>query len=367
MLSVSLASSSTPLLDAAASHRALHAVVGSFVADAASMPLHWIYNTSKVAQLVATAGGDPAFFPTPSCPYYDYPFGEQSPYGQQSLLYLKALAQSIGGGKGWSDDVPSALESDYFASYRPGGLCKTACGACYQDGSTKGFVANELKGLRWPSCGANDTQANAIAHMPALVARFAGQGAALLDRVAALTRVTQNTDEAVAFALAAARILESAILYGSDGSDAEGGVAAPHLRARGAVRAAVQAMKDPHRAHPMPQDGRLAARIEALLTPTALARSNFDVVQEVGQACDYPYNLLSGAHLIAQGAPSYADAVGQRILAGGDSCSANMWNGAVFGALAADAGGLPSGWLAKLTHADAVASSAKLLLREATG
>jgi hypothetical protein len=35
-----------------ASDRALGAILGSFVADAASMPLHWIYDTKKVAKLV---------------------------------------------------------------------------------------------------------------------------------------------------------------------------------------------------------------------------------------------------------------------------------------------------------------------------
>jgi hypothetical protein len=68
------------------------------------------------------------------------------------------------------------------------------------------------------------------------------------------------------------------------------------------MEAAIAAMRDPARAHATEQDADLASKLEALLSPEQLKRSNFDVVQEIGQSCDYPNNLLTGAHLIAQGA-----------------------------------------------------------------
>ena len=67
-----------------------------------------------------------------------------------------------------------------------------------------------------------------------------------------------------------------------------------------------------------------------------LGTSNFDIVQKVGQACDYPYNLVSGAHLIAQigdgSDNAFVNGTRQTIMAGGDSGSRNMFVGAVLGA-----------------------------------
>jgi hypothetical protein len=48
----------------------------------------------------------------------------------------------------------------------------------------------------------------------------------------------------------------------------------------------------------MAEDAGLVKGLEHVMSE--LDKSSFDVVQEVGQACDYPYNLWSGAHLIAQ-------------------------------------------------------------------
>ena len=131
-----------------------------------------------------------------------------------------------------------------------------------------------------PTCGANDTQANAIAHMPAVVARFAGT-ATLLERVAAVIRVTQDTEDAVAFGLAAARILEHVILHGGDDRSDDAGdraaTATGALRAQRAVRTVISELRDPKRSQPTRRDAELAARMEAYLAPDSLARSNFDV------------------------------------------------------------------------------------------
>jgi hypothetical protein len=49
--------------------RAKAAVIGAFVADAASMPLHWIYEVGKIDSLVESNA--PEFFDPPSCPFYE--------------------------------------------------------------------------------------------------------------------------------------------------------------------------------------------------------------------------------------------------------------------------------------------------------
>jgi hypothetical protein len=52
--------------------RAQGAILGSLVADTATMGLHWIYDLSKLQGLLQEHGraADPCFFEPPSCPFY---------------------------------------------------------------------------------------------------------------------------------------------------------------------------------------------------------------------------------------------------------------------------------------------------------
>ena len=66
-------------------------MIGSFVADAATMSLHWIYSASKIKQLVAD--GQPEFFARPSSPFYTYELGDLSPYGEEAFLLLRSVVE----------------------------------------------------------------------------------------------------------------------------------------------------------------------------------------------------------------------------------------------------------------------------------
>lgn len=328
--------------------------MGGFLADAAVMPLHWIYDTAEIANKVDTiADGDPAFFSPPVSPFYTYPEGENTPYGQQTRVYLSALASS----STLPQIEPVALQNAYYAYYGPENApCHDRQTAehqsgCYWDGSTKKFVANYEDGQRWPHVGAIDSQANAIAHMVPAVAVLAGEEG-MLAEVEKVIRVTQDTDDAVAFGLAAARVLRAAILGSSP---------------LGAVQAAVAELQDPLREHPMNEDAALAEGLQSVLDQ--IDEPNIDVVHSIGQACEYPFNLLTGSHLLAQtsalsatDAPeAFMNATRQNIMAGGDQASRGFFVGAVLGAVAGDAE-LPQAWKAKYLHHNEVRSQASTLL-----
>lgn len=312
--------------------RRLGAIAGAAVADAAAMPLHWIYDTSIIASKVAK-GMNPEFFDPPSCPFYNYPEGENTPYGQQNRVILASLA-SAGG-------LDTTAVQDSFWSYY--GPVDAPCSKCYLDGSTKSFLANYKAGKRYPNVGANDTQANAIVHMVPLVAALAGADH-MLEEVESLIRITQNTDQAVAFGLAGARVLSKVILGET---------------LLQAVQSTVRDLRDPARERPMQQDAALADGLERMLGQ--LDRTNFDVVKEVGQSCDYPFGLLSGCQLAGQlstvasanGAQAFRLAVRQTIEAGGDSGSRGGFVGALFGAAAGESA-IPASWKAKYLHYDEV-------------
>jgi hypothetical protein len=66
--------------------RAQGAILGSLVADAATMGLHWIYDLSKLQAVLQEHGraSDPCFMEPPSCPYYQ----ASGPAGAAPLLLL---------------------------------------------------------------------------------------------------------------------------------------------------------------------------------------------------------------------------------------------------------------------------------------
>jgi hypothetical protein len=53
--------------------RAQGAILGSLVADAATMSLHWIYEMEKLKELVDKKGkaAAPEFYDPPSCSFYE--------------------------------------------------------------------------------------------------------------------------------------------------------------------------------------------------------------------------------------------------------------------------------------------------------
>lgn len=93
------------------------AVLGALVADAATMPLHWyarqltddrtrfahhhtcmtpmnprLYVPDDIEYKVdMSASKQPAFHDPPSCPFYEYPLGALSPYGDEVLPLLDSL------------------------------------------------------------------------------------------------------------------------------------------------------------------------------------------------------------------------------------------------------------------------------------
>ena len=309
--------------------RAEAALLGSFVADAAAMPLHWDYDASNIKRLVGD--GDAGFYDPPENIWYNGVKGGGTPYGQQAMAYLRVGA-STGG------FAPADIETAYYAIYGPG--CPGPTGGVYLDASTKEFVANVAQGKHYPNSGGDDTQADAVAHMVSVVALFAGNTSAMLDALEPVIRVTQNADGAVAFGCAGARFLEKLLTENTTAIDAATDTATDLL--------------NPIRVHPLPYDADLAADIFAAL---AAAKSGLDAVSYFGrlghssQSCDFPFTLPNVVFLAASVGDGVDDGflAGARasILAGGDSGSRGVFFGAIAGARLGDKALLPTSWTTK--------------------
>lgn len=111
--------------------RAVAAVVGAFVADAATMGLHWVYDMAELETLLANHSANPEFHDPPACRYYSYKSGVLSPYGDQALILLRAITGSHDGSKTFDPVYFSELLLSFSQSVRgPRRLCCCCCRWC---------------------------------------------------------------------------------------------------------------------------------------------------------------------------------------------------------------------------------------------
>ncbi|KAJ3594375.1 hypothetical protein NHX12_003682 [Muraenolepis orangiensis] len=232
--------------------RAVGAILGSAVADAAAQPLHWVYDLQKLRALLAERP-QPEFSPESANPFYRRAPGEQSCYGDQARVLLESLA-ACGGldvedltrrtlkafGPGSEYDTP--VNDPYRA---PGGpRPQLPIQGPWRQGSLKSFLKNVDSGVADTGC-VTDMQMDGVAKLAPVVAFYAGKPD-MLARVESAVRVTQTNDTCVAETLAAARVLEHFILHGADSK---------------ALDCVMEQLNDPHRNHPQDLDKAIAGHI----------------------------------------------------------------------------------------------------------
>uniref|UniRef100_A0A669B6X8 Selenoprotein J n=1 Tax=Oreochromis niloticus TaxID=8128 RepID=A0A669B6X8_ORENI len=226
----------------ALANRAIGAIVGSAVADAAAQPLHWVYDLQKLKGILAL-NPNPEFHPESANPFYRRETGKQSCYGDQAYVLLESLSEC--GGLNVDD-----LKQRTLKVFGPGSEYDTPVNDPYRE---RGELPEEC-GCRnisnlnlccFPSGCENDCQIDGIAKLAPIVAFYAGQPD-MLEKVEQAIRVTQNNDECVAETLAAARFLEHFILNGPDPK---------------ALDAVLNQLNDPNRKQPQDLDKAVIGHI----------------------------------------------------------------------------------------------------------
>lgn len=289
------------------------ALIGAFVADAAALGFHWLYDPDRIAAL---AGDEPAFR-TPDPADFDgyrgvfvHPgkqAGDLSQYGVQLQIAVAAMLDS--GGR----FDRTGFQDRFAATFGPGGAW-----VGYMDKATKGTLDNLRHDRRDPS-GADDDQVPAIAKLPAVMA------APDIDTatVEAAIATTNANETARIWSRPCAELLRAAY----NGTSIAG-----------AIDAAI------HCADPAIADSLRAARDADQPDSTLYAG-------EIGRACPLPQALPVMVHIAARSG-SYREAVERNILAGGDNCGRAPVLGALFGAAyGAGGAGIPIRWIGALTQA----------------
>ena len=291
--------------------RALNSVVGVLVADAASMGLHWIYDVEKLDTLAAqNTAAEGLFHTPPAYAFYDdvkhpghYASGQQSPYGEQFIATLTALAGSRSTDS-LGEDLAVGLGS-WVSSFtgRP-------------NGGLKDFKAKVEGGAVYPHTGGDDKQADAFYTAAAATALHAGK-ADVLAHVATAVRVVHDNDISVAAASATALILDAVLTGASLPAALEKAAAeAPEL-----VR--------PHfaAARTSAAEGQALRTFLLTLGPIHTPKDKHgDFTPKMGLACPYPYSLLGALHVLyteakeADHSGAFVRATRINSLAGGDNC-----------------------------------------------
>lgn len=174
-------------------------IVASFLADASTMPLHWIYDQTDIKAKVEAAGGLAVFYEPPSCPFYTYESGALSPYGDEVLPTLRSVAAT----SELSTEAAASLSYDTFKTYT-GRLNHAA----------KMFVEARDAGKPWEECvGSESIDAHSLTKAAVVVARYAGTPA-LIDQIDMSTKLLQTAPVAITGARLFARLLEHVLLTG---------------------------------------------------------------------------------------------------------------------------------------------------------
>lgn len=245
------------------------------------------------------------------------------PFDGTDELKRKLITKILGNAKQFSGDVlKQKVEESIRTTDDNDQLVEHACRMLDEWNSVNSFH------------GSDDTQLPALSKLPALVAAYAQQEN-LLSVVESAVRVTNNNDNAVAFGLASANMIEAAITTGD-----------PEF----SIDAGKQAASDTTR-----------QLIEQALA--SLDKSTPQVTSDWGMACQLKIGFPSAVHNIAK-AGSFDKAIRENIYAGGDSCGRSILIGAVLGACYGinTERGIPLQWINKLHQSDKLLSDSEQLL-----
>lgn len=284
------------------------ALMGTLVADAAALGLHWIYDANRVAE---AAGHAPAFTPINPAHYEGVPSyfaheprkdGDLSQYGEVLRLAMRSI-QDNGG-----FDV-NAYQDAYAAFFGAGG---PYCG--YIDRPTRAALANIATDTRSPS-GSEDDQHPALATLPAVVAMYKDADD-FHAQVARAVKVTNLGDTAERYSAIFADLLAD-VLSGTPLKDA--------------LKTAAT------------QDELLQ---DALQTRVSDSTAYGEITR---RACHLHQGMPLAFHILNH-TDSYQGAVEANILAAGDTCGRALIVGSIAGA-AYGIDAIPLDWLLRTNAA----------------
>ena len=275
-------------------------VLGSFVADALSLGVHWVYNTNVIDRKFGRVDG----YHDPLTSFHKgKQAGEQTHYGDQMLVLMESV------------EADSGFDLNQFAG-RWRGLFETYTG--YFDHATKDTLQHLAEGRDEQTCGSVSDDLAGASRIAPLCRVYAGDREHLVQAVRQQTAFTHNNrlvvEAAEMFARITARVL---------------GGAAPLAALDEVV------------------DGHFKGSTVASLVEDGLDSADIDTrraVADFGQMCSVEAALPGTIHLLARFQDDFEAAMIENVMAGGDSSARGMPAAMILGAyLGMEA--IPGPWL----------------------
>lgn len=323
--------------------RAVAAIVGATVADAATRPLHWIYNQETLDAILKSTE-NPEFYPENQSPFYTIPLGENSCYNdimKCTLFYLNKHNGAIDA----KDGLPSAFNDTFGdgTSYSSAYNTRQVAYASDNRSSFKGPIPGpwihssilELLKARKQGAPFNNPNNNEydgfLAALP-LIIQKTGSPSLWDDMKKVVAMLTTN--EMVMSRFHADLILLEECIHGS---------ADPFSSMKNKL-------------------GEYSDLLESLEDLELNKEDDFiATVAKNGKACGLPGSFL-GSYLALLKSSSFEDAVRLNITGGGCNCSRSNVIGAYFGArYGIDA--IPMQWLQRVNDIESVLEAAVNLAR----
>jgi len=282
--------------------RKMSAVIGAVVADAASLPLQWIYDDKKMKEIVGEK--NPEFWPESHCPFFSLPTGSSSCYSDEMTTSLARIAkdESIN-----TENIATAIQtmfgnpdSPYQIALAKRAEKKYPISGPWLNGGVIKSLDNMKNGKVPPgsdSCEDNDGFALAlVGYLSKLDLQVATQVANLV-----------TTNATAMSHLPVQNIILSNFINNVDD---------PILSAKNTI---------------LKQQPQVAEEMDQVLAAVQEGMTVNEIVSKFGKACGLP-GSFQGALASILIAPDYVTAVRSNILAGGDCCARANYIGAAFGA-----------------------------------
>ena len=288
-------------------------VLASFVGDALSLGVHWIYNTNVIDK----KWGQVEFYIKPERPTY-HPtkdLGDFTHFGDQTLVLL----QSIAGNASYNLAHFARAWQDFFDSYDG-----------YFDGATKATLENIASGKDITGTGSGSDDLAGAARIAPLVYLYQQDQEKLIKAVRSQTAFTHNHPEVIECADFFARVTLR-VLNGT----------AP-------VAAIKAVLADGFSRGPIGQ--WISEGLDSVEIDTRQAMKDF------GQMCEVEVALPCTIHLIGKYENDLRRGLIENAMAGGDSAARGLVAGMVLGAhLGLEA--IPERWLSELKAYDRIVES----------
>jgi len=300
------------------SKKKISSIIGAVVADAASLPLEWIYQDDKMKEIVGDS--NPEFWPESKCPFFTVPTGKISCYTDELISTLETLANSDG-----NLDISlltSAIQTKFGSPDSPYqvALAKRAdkkypVPGPWINGGVIKSLANMQDGVvpsGSDSCEDNDGYAISL---PSYLLKFCSEQSGNTASILTTNQVALSHLD-----------VQTAIIKNF---------------VTGINEPVIQVKEQFKTKHP-----EIVTEIEYVLNLTTEGKSVKDIVDTCGKACGLP-GSFQGALASIVAAPDYVWAVRKNILAGGDCNARANFMGACLGAKFGIEG-IPMEWIEKV-------------------